>query len=232
MRGLIRISNHDAGTLCDGSRDARIYGPDRSLPPDLMSAAIFSESTAIHLGLKRQVVTALLFSLAANVLLSGVLLVKPSPVLTIVIPPEAASAEAGWIFTEKGVHSKYLEKWALSLTALVATMSPTTMEANIRRLLEHTAPEVHGELERRLMREIESLKADRVASVFYPSRTRVDAERLTVDIEGERRLLIGSKVTSVQKVVLRVRARYDAGRLHLTSLAEVPAEEAARLFPA
>ena len=58
-------------------------------------------------------------------------------------------------------------------------MSPTTMEANIRRLLEHTAPEVHGELERRLMR-----------------------------------------------------ARYDAGRLHLTSLAEVPAEEAARLFPA
>lgn len=165
-------------------------------------------------------------------LLSGILLVKPSPVLTIVIPPEAASAEAGWIFTEKGVHSKYLEKWALSLTALVATMSPTTMEANIRRLLEHTAPEVHGELERRLMREIESLKADRAASVFYPSRTRVDAERLTVDIEGERRLLIGSKVTSVQKVVLRVRARYDAGRLHLTSLAEVPAEEAARLFPA
>ena len=60
----------------------------------------------------------------------------------------------------------------------------------------------------------------------------MDAERLTVDIEGERRLLIGSKVTSVQKVVLRVRARYDAGRLHLTSLAEVPAEEAARLFPA
>ena len=53
-----------------------------------------------------------------------------------------------------------------------------------------------------------------------------------MDIEGERRLLIGSKVTSVQKVVLRVRARYDAGRLHLTSLAEVPAEEAARLFPA
>ena len=67
-----------------------------------MSAAIFSESTAIRLGLKRQVVTALLFSLAANVLLSGILLVKPSPVLTIVIPPEAASAEAGWIFTEKG----------------------------------------------------------------------------------------------------------------------------------
>ena len=66
MRGLIRISNHDAGTLCDGSREARIYGPDRSLSPDLMSAAIFSESTAIRLGLKRQVVTALLFGHSAR----------------------------------------------------------------------------------------------------------------------------------------------------------------------
>lgn len=102
MRGLIRISNHDAGTLCDGSREARIYGPDRSLPPDLMSAAIFSESTAIRLGLKRQVVTALLFSLAANVLLSGILLVKPSPVLTIVIPPEAAAPKQDGSSLKKG----------------------------------------------------------------------------------------------------------------------------------
>ena len=198
----------------------------------MMTSAAFSEATYARTGLRKSLLVFTTASVLANVLLACVLLLKPTPVVTIIVPPEAANAEAGWVFTEKGVHPNYLERWSLAVTALVGTMSPSTMDANAAKLLALAAPEVHDEMERRLLREVESLRADRAASVFYPSRTRVDADHFTVDVEGERRVLIGSKVAGSERIVLRVRARYDAGRLYLLSLSEVPAAEAQKLFPA
>ena len=85
-------------------------------------------------------------------------------------------------------------------------------------------------MEMRLMREIASLRKDMASVAFYPSRTRTDANALAVTVLGERKLLIGSAVTSSDQVAYEARFRYAAGRLFLLSITELTNEEREKRF--
>lgn len=185
---------------------------------------------AARLGLRSLVFRTLAASLAVNVLLGAVLLFKTPPALTILIPPGISTAEDGWVFTNDAPDARYLERHALSLVSLLTNLSPKTMEGSLARLLDHVAPESFGEMERRLMREVASLKKDMASVAFYPSRTSTDAGALSVSVLGERKLLIGSAVTSSEEAAYEARFRYSAGRLFLLSITELSPEERQKRF--
>lgn len=188
-----------------------------------------STALDLRLGIRRYLLQTLVASLCTNVFLAGSLLYRTPPVLTILVPPGVAP-EDGWRFTADAPDPRYLERHALSLVTAFSTLSPKTMDATVARFLEHVDPEHLVEIEKRLTREITELKKDSASIVFMPSRTRATPKDLTVDILGERRQLIGSVVTSVRSVCYRLRFRHDAGRLFLTTLTELPEEEAHRIF--
>ena len=143
---------------------------------------------AARLGMRSLVFRTLAASLATNVLLGCALLLRTPPALTILVPPGAGTTEDGWAFTNDAPDSRYLERHALSLVSMLTNITPRTMEGSLARLLEHVAPESYGAMEKRLMREIASLKKDMASVAFYPSRTRTDANALSVTVFGERKL--------------------------------------------
>lgn len=185
---------------------------------------------AARLGMRSLVFRTLAASLATNVLLGCALLLRTPPALTILVPPGAGTTEDGWAFTNDAPDSRYLERHALSLVSMLTNITPRTMEGSLARLLEHVAPESYGAMEKRLMREIASLKKDMASVAFYPSRTRTDANALSVTVFGERKLLIGSAVTSSDPVAYEARFRYAAGRLFLLSITELSNEERDKCF--
>lgn len=197
----------------------------------MQAPSVLSGAAAARLGLRRLVIGALVASLSANVLLAGAILLRTPPVLTILVPPGVTDPEDGWRFTERRPDPRYLERHALSLVATFSNLSPRTMDAALARLLAHVDPEREAELGKRLSREMESLRADNASVVFHPWRTRTNADALTVEVLGERRILIGSAVTSERETCYRLAFRHEAGRVWLASVSEVPPEEAGRLFP-
>lgn len=190
-----------------------------------------TETAAARLGLRAYFFRILALSLCANVVMAAAMCIQPETV-TVILPPTASSNDgtAGWRITSKTPDAAYLEQWSISMLALITTISPASMKGQAERFLEHVAPEVFAEMQKRLLKEMDSLRADQAGQAFYPTRIRSDAKSLRVLVEGERRTFIGSTTTSVGSVVYELAWRYTAGRLYLLALRELTPAEAAKAF--
>ncbi|WP_443743833.1 TraE/TraK family type IV conjugative transfer system protein [Sutterella sp.] len=190
-----------------------------------------NETAAARLGLRAYILRILALSLCANVIMAGAMCIQPETV-TVILPPTAASngSPSGWRITSNTPDPEYLEQWSISMLSLIATISPASMKGQAERFLERVAPEVFAEMQKRLLKEMDSLRADQAGQAFYPTRIRSDLQTLKVLVEGERRTFIGSTTTSVGSVVYELAWRYTAGRLYLLALRELPPAEAATAF--
>ena len=190
-----------------------------------------NETAAARLGLRAYFFRLLALSLCANVIMAGAMCIEPETV-TVILPPTASSknGDNGWRITSKTPDRAYLESWSISMLSLIATISPASMKGQAERFLEHVAPEVFAEMQKRLLKEMDSLRADQAGQAFYPTRIRSDLQSLKVLVEGERRTFIGSTTTSVGSVVYELAWRYTAGRLYLMALRELPPTEASEAF--
>lgn len=196
-----------------------------------LSAGFFSTEVAAHLGLSRFVLLGFAASIGANVLLSAALLFKTPPQTVVVVPPEAGfsgdmgvSLQTAYRVDENGPDARLLERTAMTLIQMIATVTPETGRTQIARFLEHVDPEVASKLEVRLLRELKSLTEDHAASVFYPLEAKTERRAMTVTVTGRQKLVLGTKVVTDAKKSWRLRFRHAAGRLFLTGVEEASAD--------
>ena len=199
-------------------------GVRRPLQPARPPMIFLTTDAAARIGLRRIVFASLALSLSANVLLAAALVVHRPETRTVIVPPTAAHEREFWSFDSRGPSAPYIERFALSLLSHAASITPDTVDAARRAILLHADPSVYGELEEPFILEGERIKKEHASSAFYPSRARVDVEKLTVDVEGVQKLFVGSTVTSSRQKTWRLTFRYDAGRLFLTSLTDRAAD--------
>lgn len=184
----------------------------------------FSSDAAARIGLRRIVFAVLAVSLTTNALLAAALVAHRPETRTVIVPPTAAHEREFWSFDSRGPSAPYIERFALSLLSHAATVTPDTVDAARKAILLHADPAVYGELEEAFILEGERIKKEHASSAFFPNKARVDVDKLTVDVEGIQKLLVGSTVTSTRQKTWRMTFRYDAGRLFLTSLTDRTAE--------
>lgn len=105
-----------------------------------LSAGFFSTEVAAHLGLSRFVLLGFAASIAANVLLSAALLFKTPPQTVVVVPPEAGfsgdmgvSLQTAYRVDENGPDARLLERTAMTLIQMIATVTPETGRTQIAR---------------------------------------------------------------------------------------------------
>lgn len=206
---------------------ASTFSPTSSLSP----LRLLSSETAARIGLRRSVLVVCGVLLVSNLLLAFSLLRTP-PQTVVVVPPETGfsgelgtSLKTAYKVDEKGPDARLLERTALTLVQMVATITPETSSAQLRAFLEHVDPAITSELSMKLDRELKSMAEDNASAVFYPFRVKTDREALTVTVTGKQKTLIGPKVVADRKTTWRMTFRHAAGRLYLTALDEDEAGE-------
>ena len=178
---------------------------------------------AAKLRIGRLVTYGFAVSLASNVLLATALIMKKPVHQTILIPsPVFEPAPQGWTFDDKGPDEQYLAHYAVKLISLCTNLTPASAAGNIAGFLEHVAPQMQAETALQLEKEAEALRKDDGSTAFYPAETAVSRERLTVDVAGEFKTIIGRTVVESKEKCFRLAFEYHAGRLYLASVKAIP----------
>jgi conjugal transfer pilus assembly protein TraE len=179
-------------------------------------------------GLRVWVLAVLAGSFALNCLLAIALVALEPDARTIIVPPTIASEREFWSFDKNGPNAAYLERFALSILSYAANVTPETVDASRKLLLQHVDPAVYGEIETAFLLEGERMKKDHASTVFYADRAVVNPKTLTAEISGVQKLFVGSTVTRNEKKVWTLGFRYDAGRLYLTQILDSSLSEKAQ----
>lgn len=127
----------------------------------------------------------LLFS---NIVLGTSLLFKRER--TILLPPEIRRAFwVGW----GEISTEYLEDMGWGLSKLLLDISPSSFPYNHERLLKYVAPEAHGELKKKLMKEGEQYYSLQLSTHFYPAQVTANPKTLEVEIKGGLTCFVAGK---------------------------------------
>ncbi len=177
---------------------------------------------AAKLRIGRLVVAGFALSLASNLLLGAALMMKKPVHQTILIPSTVFDpAIPAWTFDEKGPDEAYLARYGVKLAALCTNLTPANAAGSIAAFLEHVSPETQAETALQLEKEARALRKDDGSTAFYPSETAVSRTRLTVDVAGEFKTILGRTVVESKEKCFRLRFENRSGRLFLTRLEEI-----------
>lgn len=199
------------------------YG--RGDAPELMPGSTFQAMAvaAAKLRIGRLVAYGFALSLASNCLLGAALIMKKPVHQTILVPsPVFEPAPAGWTFDDKGPDENYLARYAVKLVSLCTNLTPASASGSIAGFLEHVAPHMQAETALQLEKEAEALRKDDGSTAFYPAETAVSRERLTVDVAGVFKTILGRTVVESKEKCFRLQFEYRAGRLWLATVREIP----------
>lgn len=181
---------------------------------------------AAKLGLSRYILYALAASLAADGILAAALLFKKPVVQTILIPsPVFDPVPAAWTYDEAGPSQELLSLLAQKLIGWRTNLHAGTGPDAVAGFLQHVAPEAAADFRAAFEEELQALARDDAASAFFIESTAVDRRTLTAVVKGRQKTFIGAKIVADGPKAYRLAFEYRAGRILLTSVEAVPADE-------
>lgn len=135
---------------------------------------------------------------------------------TIVVPP--VFDRPFWVHGEQ-VSVDYLEQMAVFFASLALTFNPDNIEHQAQLFLRYADPARYGALAAQLDDDVRKVKRNRVSSVFYAQRIRVQGHAAALN--GQLTTLVGQQATTPRQATFRLRFIYRDGRLFVTHFTEV-----------
>ncbi len=185
---------------------------------DSVYTRITSEMAA-HLQIRRLLFTVLFASLFVNAALALHLLLRGDASKTVVLAP---GADTAYVAQSDRVSPNLLERFTVTAVTLITNMTPATADFQTARFLENVAPESWKAVKAILDESVTELQRTKASVAFFPQAVQVTPEAGTVCLTGERRVMIGSTVTSSAVVTLCAGTVVRAGRLWITQLTQKP----------
>lgn len=185
---------------------------------DSVYTRITSEMAA-HLQIRRCLFTVLFASLFVNAALSLHLLLRGDASKTVVLAP---GADTAYVAQSDRVSANLLERFTVTAVTLITNMTPATADFQTARFLENVAPESWKAVKALLDESVTELQKTKASVAFFPQAVQVTPEEGSVCLTGERRVMIGSTVTSSAVVTLCAGTVVRAGRLWITQLTQKP----------
>jgi conjugal transfer pilus assembly protein TraE len=175
---------------------------------------LMRESTIRGLTVQRNVFIVVVIIVLLTNLLLGILLFRKTE--RVVVLPAVVEKEF-WI--EGGsISASYLEQMGSFVGDLLLTRSPSSADLQLSILMRQTAPSFIPLLSKRLESELLKLKKDDASYVFFKTKIVVDPQKLTVLLEGERKLFLKEQVLSTAQERYLLSFIHFGGRLLLTSV--------------
>lgn len=174
---------------------------------------------AAHLQIKRLLFTVLLASLFVNACLALHLLIRGDASKTVVLAP---GADTAYVAESDKVSANLLERFTVTAVSLITNLTPATAGFQTARFLENVAPESWTSVKNLLDEGVRELQKTKASVAFFPQAVQVTPEAGEVCLTGERRVMIGSTVTSSAIVTLCAGTVVRAGRLWITRLTQKP----------
>ena len=178
-----------------------------------------TEEAAVLLGLKRYILLLFILSVLTNCVLSLWLFLKKDDSRTIVLSP---GADTAYVAQSDRVSANLLERFTVTAVTLITNMTPATADFQTARFLENVAPESWKAVKALLDESVTELQKTKASVAFFPQAVQVTPEEGSVCLTGERRVMIGSTVTSSAVVTLCAGTVVRAGRLWITQLTQKP----------
>lgn len=172
---------------------------------------------AAHLQIRRGILTALMLSLTANVLLSVWQITRTDDTRTIVLSPGATTE---YIAMSDTVSPNLLERFAMTGLNLVTNMTPASAAWQTEAFLAQVAPESYGALSSALRRGATALQMNHAATAFFTQAATVDPQSGRVCIKGEKKTFIGTVVTESRLSTVCLTTVVRNGRIWIAGLEE------------
>ena len=161
--------------------------------------------------------TLLILSLVANSILAGFAWDLKNKAQVVVIP---AVLKTPISLSQTRVNGAYLEQMALTFVNERLNITPETIEASHQLLLQYTSPKFYSEFKRLLDKESIFVQKNKVSSVFYVSRIKVDPQHFTALIQGDLKRWMGYRLLGETPKTYRLKFNYD-GVLSMTDFSEM-----------
>ena len=137
---------------------------------------------------------------------------------TIVVP---ATIRQPFTISQAGIDNSYLKLMGTNFAMQRLSVTPDTVEANHKTLLQYTDPKFyHGFLDI-LNREAETIEKQKISSVFYPTEVVASSKKLAVLIKGELQRWSASVPLKTYNKTYLVKFSYRNGNLKILSFAEL-----------
>lgn len=109
--------------------------------------------------------------------------------------------------TGQSASPDYYRQMALSLIALLANVTPSSVDTSHEALRRYLAPSAYGPIAEALAADAQYIKQYQIARVFWPDQVEAQGDRVTL-IGREHRMIGHSKVAEEERVyTMRLRVR-------------------------
>lgn len=176
----------------------------------------FREKTLASLSYQRNIYAAIAVALSVGTIILSVFLFWKTE--RIVIVPAVIEREF-WV-DGSSVSSTYLEQFGVYLGQLILGKTPKSAASQRTLILRHTDPTFYGIMRKRLIEEEEMLVKQNVSYAFFPVEVKVDTEKMSVLLVGDRLSFVGGNQVLSQREQYSFGFSYSGARLLLNSVTE------------
>lgn len=158
--------------------------------------------------------------LISNLLLVTFLVFSDRSQKIIVVPPELKGEV--WIKGNE-VSPMYVEQMANYFFQLLLTYNKQNISEQYQSILHYVTPLKYGDMKSFLLADIDRVKRNELASVFYPMSIKVNGMR--AEMEGEHLGIVGEKIITRKLKKYQMVFSYKNGGLKIESYSEINKQE-------
>jgi conjugal transfer pilus assembly protein TraE len=163
-------------------------------------------------------------AIVALIFLSILMMLKISSQQTTVIaePPSRAQAIS---MTGDRVDAAWLEEMGLWVAHLMLDVTPQSVPWQREQVLRMTHPEIHGDLEQRMVAQAKRLIESNATTSFWPQQVAPDPDGQQTLLMGRLDTYVNGTRTSSATTAYRVSFRSKGGRILIKDWTEVPTDD-------
>lgn len=161
----------------------------------------------------------LLIALVAIVVLSLSVTAKKDQLVLVPLTSHPTTVEAG------KVRRDYLRETAITISYFFENITPETAEYFEERLLSVTHPSARGRVAADLRDTVERWRDGSSSRAWYPRDVYEDPKSLYVEVTGELRTFVGTKLVDQRQMTLAMQFFQEGYSLYLQDIQEISPQE-------
>ena len=161
----------------------------------------------------------LLVALVAIVILSLSVTAKKDQIILVPLTNQPMTVEAG------KVRRDYLRETAITISYFFENITPETAEYFEERILSVTHPSARGRISAGLQETVERWQDGSSSRAWYPRDVYEDPKTLYVEVTGELRTFVGTKLVDQRQMTLAMQFFQEGYSLYLQDIKEITPQE-------
>ena len=123
------------------------------------------------------------------------------------------------------VDSRYLTQMSLAFLNARLNVTPATVKASHKWLLQFITPATYHQLAAVLAQETQNIQQGEVSSVFFISTYRIHPDNLSVSVQGELQQWIGQKAMPPESKTYQLFYQWSGGQLQIVRFTDMTTQQ-------